>query len=213
MPILPLTSILRRSSCKILALALCHVFTLPIAFSQATGESYFPLNAGAKWEYTGHFSFTGGKPFPVRATMSVNGKILISGKRYFKFVLAADFSGLPAPRKPIKDIRYYRIAEDGIYVRSGEEPNKPELVEIPLPIPIGVKWSSGTAEAWAERAGTIKAGDNEYADCLKISYKAADGARSTEYYLAPGVGVIRAIYTDTNEPKSVMELTLKEYTQ
>ena len=80
-----------------------------------------------------------------------------------------------------------------------------------MPIRTGVKWLSGTNEAWAERAGTIKAGGRAYSNCLKITYKTAGGTRTVEYYLAPGIGVIRAVDTDTSEPGTVMDITLETY--
>ena len=211
MPTLHATSILLRISGKILTLTICYLLILTT--TDASTQNYFPLSDKSKWEYVGRFSFTNGKQFKGRASMRVDGKVLINGKRYLKLVITGNFFGLPTAKNRIKDVRYYRIAEDGIYVRFDDNPNKPELIEIPLPIPIGVKWFSGTAEARVERAGTIKVNNHEYTDCLKITYNAADRTRSTEYYLAPGIGVVRAMYTDTTEPQSIMELTLQEYKQ
>jgi hypothetical protein len=85
------------------------------------------------------------------------------------------------------------------------------VLEMPLPVPTGVKWLSGTAEVSAERAGTVKAGGREYSDCLKISYKGADGSRGAENYLAPGVGLVRAVLPGLFGPDSTLELTLVNY--
>jgi hypothetical protein len=82
---------------------------------------------------------------------------------------------------------------------------------MPIPLRGGLKWRSGTAQARAERAGTMKLGGRSYPGCLKVTFRAADGARSTEYYLAPGVGVIKAVYRDSTAPESVMEMTLEAY--
>jgi hypothetical protein len=82
---------------------------------------------------------------------------------------------------------------------------------MPLPIPFGVSWVSGTAEVRAERAGTVKAGGHEYADCLKLTYSGEGGAERIEYYLAPGVGVVRGVFADVVGPGSSLELTLVTY--
>jgi hypothetical protein len=141
----------------------------------------------------------------------VSGKALVRGKEYYKYVITSNFSEVSKAHKPFEDVRYYRVDRGGVFILSGKDGDGPELLEMPSPLRGGLKWSSGTAEARAERAGTIRLGGHTYSSCLKITYKAADGARSTEYYLAPGVGVVRAVYTDSTEPASVLELTLEEY--
>jgi hypothetical protein len=196
-----------------LLIALSVFLLLPItpACARSGDKVYFPLAAGAKWEYTGHFSCAGSREFSIRATARVDGETLINGKRYFKFVTSSDFTAVPGYSRQIEDVRYYRIAEDGIYFRPGNDSDKPDLLEMPLPIPIGVRWLSGTNEAQAERAGTITIGGRDYRDCLKVTFRLGDGARSTENYYAPGVGVVKTVYVNTTEPKSVIELTLEKY--
>ena len=149
----------------------------------------------------------------VQAKARVEGKTLIHGKEYFKYVITAEFPRLAKTPGLSEDVRYYRVERDGIHFLSSKNPDGPERLEIPMPIRLDVKWLSGPNEAWAERAGTIKAGTREYANCVKITYKMASGTRRTEYYLAPGVGVIRAVDIDNNEPGTVMELTLENYQQ
>jgi hypothetical protein len=147
----------------------------------------------------------------VQAKARVEGKTLIHGKEYFKYVIAAEFPGLSKTPRLSEDVRYYRAERDGIHFLSSKNPDGPERLEIPMPIRLDVKWLSGPNEAWAERAGTIRAGTREYANCVKITYKMASGTRKTEYYLAPGVGVIRAVDIDDNEPRTVMDITLEAY--
>jgi hypothetical protein len=113
----------------------------------------------------------------------------------------------------MEDVRYYRLAEDGIYFRLGNALNKPDLLEMPLPIPVGVKWLSGTTEVHADTAGTIRVGGRDYKDCLKVTFKVDDGARSTENYYAPGLGIVKIVYVNITEPKSIIELTLEKYEQ
>jgi hypothetical protein len=198
---------------SLFAFGLSFILTATTACAQAGGKNYFPLADGAKWVYKGRFSSASGREFSVGATARVDGETLINSKRYFKFVTISDFSGVPEINKRVEDVRYYRPAEDGIYFRPGNALDKPDLLELPLPIPIGIKWLSGTTEVQAERAGTVHVGGHDYADCLKVTFRVADGARSTENYYAPGVGVIKIVYVNTTEPKSVIELMLEKHEQ
>ncbi len=147
----------------------------------------------------------------VRAHARVEGKTLIHGKEYSKYVITAEFSGLTKIPKLSEDVRYYRAAPDGIRFLSGKNPDGEERLELAMPIRTGMRWLSGTNEAWAERAGSIKVGGREYPDCLKITYRMAGGMQRLEYYLAPGVGMIRAVDVNNTEPKSVMDITLETY--
>jgi hypothetical protein len=173
--------------------------------------NYFPLSEDAKWEYAGHFSSAGGKEFGVRATARVDGQTLIEGKKYFKLVVTTDLSGVPDIGRRMEEVRYYRYAEDGLYFRPGGDPNSKDRLELPTPVSAGVKWLNGTTEVKAENAGTVQAGGRQYKDCLKVIIKGADGTRSVENYYAPGVGVVKTVYVNTTEPKSVVELTLEKY--
>jgi hypothetical protein len=196
---------------KISVLILCYALTFMSACAQSNGKNYFPLADGAKWEYVGRSSSATGKQFSVRASARVDGETLINGKRYFKYVLVSDFSSVPEIGKAGESVRYYRVAEDGIYVRPGIDPDKPDLLEMPLPIPIGTKWLSGSTEVQAERVGTIKVGNREYRDCLKLTLRQSDGLRVTENYLAPDVGTIKSVFVNNTEPKSTVEITLEKY--
>lgn len=194
------------------ALTLYFLLVTTSACSQANGKNYFPLADGATWEYAGHASSSaGGRQVNIRATAKVHGETLIRGKRYFKHVLTSDFSSVVEVGKVVEFVRYYRVAHDGIYFLLGNDPDKPELLEMPLPIPIGTKWLSGATEVQAERAGTVNIGERKYNDCLKLTFKQSDGLRTTENYLAPDVGIIKMMYVNNTEPKSTVELTLEKY--
>lgn len=196
------------------AFTLCLVLSTTPACARAGGKDYFPLADGAKWEYEGRSSSADGKEFNLRATVNVDGETLIGGKKYFKLVTSTDVD-TPAPpeaRKHLDGVRYYRVASDGIYFRPGDnDPDKPDVLELPLPVPLGVRWLSGTNEARAERAGTISAGGREYRDCLKVSFNFSGGTRSSEDYYAPGVGIVKTVYVNTTPPRSTVELTLMKY--
>jgi hypothetical protein len=204
---------LRRSLRKASVLALCHALAFTFACAQSNGKNYFPLADGSQWTYSGSLSSPDGKKptMKMQAKARVEGQTLIHGKEYFKYVISAEFSGLTKTPKLFEEVRYYRVETDGIHFLSGKNPDGPERLEIAMPIRFGVRWLSGTNEAWAERAGTIKAGARQYSDCLKITYQGAGGRQRLEYYLAPGVGMIRAVDTNNNEPKSVMDITLEAY--
>jgi hypothetical protein len=211
MPRLHLIFISHYTPQRLCAFILCFVLVPTSASCQANGKNYFPLADGAKWEYTGHASSAGGKQLSFRAATRIDGETLINGKRYFKFIVVSDMSGVPEVGKGIEAVRYYRVAEDGIYVRPGNDPDRPDLLEMPLPIPIGTKWLSGSTEVQAERVGTVKVGDHEYSNCLKLTLRQSDGLRITENYLAPDVGLIKSIYVNNTEPKSTIETTLGKY--
>lgn len=211
MPILRLIFAAHYTPQRSCVLVLCLVVAAPPAYAQKGGKDYFPLAVGSQWNYRGRFSSEGGKPVAVQGAARVSGKALIRGKEYYKYEITSNFSQASRAHRLFGDVRYYRVDRSGIFILSGKDDDGPELLEMPTPLRGGLKWSSGTAEARAERAGTIRLGRRAYSGCLKVTYRAADGARSTEYYLAPGVGVIKAIYKDSTAPESVMEMTLEAY--
>jgi hypothetical protein len=211
MSIIPLPSTSRCVVNRSLFLLACSALALTIACAHANGKNYFPLTDKAKWEYTGHASSVGGKQISFHATIRVDGETLINNQRYFKCMITSDLSNIPEASKGLESVRYYRVADDGIYVRLGNDPERPELLEIPLPIPIGTRWLSGATEAQAERAGTINIGGREYKDCLKLTFRQSDGVHITEYYLAPDVGAVKVAYVNHTEPQSTVELTLDNY--
>jgi len=63
------------------------------ACAQFNGKNYFPLADGSQWTYSGSMSSTDGKgpTMQVQAKARVEGKTLIHGKEYFKYVIAAEF--------------------------------------------------------------------------------------------------------------------------
>lgn len=192
------------------AIALCLLLTTAPACAKAGVKDYFPLAAGARWEYAGRLSSPNGQ-FDVPASIHIDGETIIRGRRYLKYIIASDLSALTKSPRRSEEVRYYRKAQDGIYFLLGKDTGGDELLEMPLPIPTGVSWLSGTSEVRAERAGTIKVGGREYADCLKVTYRGASGVRRTEYYLAPSVGIVRAVYANVVGPGSSLELTLEKY--
>jgi hypothetical protein len=195
-----------------LLIALSIFLLLPIspACARSGGKDYFPLADGAKWEYAGRLYSPKGQ-FDIPAVIHVDGETIIRGKRYFKYVIESDFSSMMKAPKQTEEVRYYRKAEDGIYFLPAKDVDGSERLEMPLPVPVGVSWLSGASEVRAEHAGVLKAGGREYADCLKISYVGAGGLDRVDYYLAPGVGMVKGVYVDVVGPGSRLELTLRKY--
>ena len=196
---------------RLCVLALYLAVAATPTYTQKGGKDYFPLAVGSQWSYRGRFSSEGSKPVDLQGAARVSGKALIRGKEYYKYEITSNFSRASKSRGSFEDVRYYRADRGGIFILSGKDDDGPELLEMPIPLRGGLKWSSGTAEARAEHAGTMKLGGRAYSGCLKVTFRAADGARSTEYYLAPGIGVIKAVYRDSTAPASVMKLTLEAY--
>jgi hypothetical protein len=195
---------------RLCALTLCLVLTTIPACAKAGGKNYFPLSDGAKWEYAGRFlPFTGGQ-YPARATIRIDGTTLIRGRRYYKYVTSGTTDAPNVPMK-LEHVRYYRVEAGGIYFLPGNDLSGEERLAMPLPIPVKQRWLSATIEVIAERAGTVEAGGRKYADCLKLIYRETGGGRTTEDYLAPGVGIIKTVYINTTPPQSTFELTLESY--
>lgn len=187
------------------------LLTIAPACARASAKDYFPLADGAKWEYTGRFSSASGREFSVRATARVDGETLIEGNKYFKLVVTTDLSGVPDVGRRLEEVRYYRYAEGGLYFRPGTDPDSKDRLELPSTVSAGVKWLSGTTEVRAESVGTVQAEGRQYKNCLKVIIKGVGSARSVENYYAPGVGVVKTVYVNTTEPRSVVELTLEKY--
>lgn len=206
---LGLTSIIRTEVYKTLVLVLCGALPM-LACTRSNGNNYFPLADGSKWKYAGRATSDNNTHLTFHATAKVDGQTLINGHRYFKHVTTSDLSGAPANNRP-ESVRYYRVADDGIYFRLGSDPNRPELLEMPLPISVGTKWLSGPTEVQAEHAGIVTIAGREYRDCLKITYRQQGVARRLENYLAPNIGVIKAVDVSEAEPGSTTELTLEKY--
>ena len=192
------------------ALSLFLLLPTTPACARSGGKDYFPLAEGARWEYAGRLSTPKGQ-FDIPASIHIDGETLIRGRRYLKYVIESDLSAMMKAPKHTQEVRYYRVAADGIYFLPGKDTEGEELLEMPLPTPMSVSWLTDTSEVRAESAGTVSAGGREYADCLKITYRGSDGVKRTEYYLAPGIGIVRGVYVDVVGPGTSLELTLVNY--
>lgn len=171
------------------------------------------MDAGARWEYGGRFLPSTGGEYPARATIRIDGTTLIRGRRYYKHVTSGDFTDTPNAPLNLENVRYYRAEAGGIYFLPSNDTDGAERLAIPLPIPVGKRWLSGSVEVTAEHAGTVEAGGRKYADCLKLTYRQPGVPRTNEEYYAPGVGLVKFVYINTTPPQSTIELTLQSYSR
>jgi hypothetical protein len=174
-------------------------------------KDYFPLADGAHWEYTGRFFASTGAQYPGHSTIRIEGTTLIRGRRYYKHVTSADFTGVPNAPMNLEQVRYYRADSGGIYFLPGNDLDGAERLAMPLPVPVGERWLSGAVEVTAERAGTIEVGGRKYDDCLKLTYRQPGSPRTNEEYYAPGVGLVKFVYINTTPPQSTVDWTLESY--
>lgn len=207
MPIHRMKSVAYYTLQRFRIIALCLLIAAAPACAKAGGKDYFPLTAGARWEYAGRIFSPNGQ-FDVPALARIEGETIIRGRRYFKYVITSDLSAVTKSLWRSEEVRYYRTDRDGIYFLPGKDTSSEEMLEMPLPVGTGTSWLSGTSEVKAETAGTVNVDGREYIDCLKITYIGLGGVKRTEYYLAPNVGVVRAKYADVVGPGSSLELML-----
>lgn len=193
------------------ACGLYFVLATTAACAQAGVKNYFPLADGAKWEYIGRVLPATGGQYPTRATIRIEGTTLIRGHRYYKYVTSGDFTGIPNAPTKLEQVRYYRAEANGIYFLPSNDLDGAERLAMPLPIPVGERWLSGSVEVTAERVGTVEAGGHKYANCLKLTYKQPGVPRTNEDYYAPGIGLIKTVYINATPPQSTIELTLESY--
>jgi len=192
------------------SLFLCLVFVMSPACAQTGKKNYFPISDGAQWTYTGRFLPSTGGSYTARATIRIDGTMLIRGRRYYRHITSSVTDAPTAPIKP-EQVRYYRAETGGIYFLPGNDLEGEERLAMPLPIPVGGSWLSGSVEVTAEHAGTIAVGRRKYANCLKLTYRQQGDARINEDYYAPGVGLVRSVYVNTTSPQSTIELWLESY--
>jgi hypothetical protein len=190
--------------------ALLVAFSL-LPFGQACGdelsESYFPLKAGMRWEYT------------VTSTQGPARKLLITN------LAPREVSGVKVtPRKSEMGggmvIEFMKQDDTGVYRYAEQKGEKasPDLVtpmecHIKFPISQGNSWNLGTkvGDSTVNLTLTIESVSDEvrvpagtYQDCVKIKQVGENAAGTTvlgyEWY-APKVGVVKSMVTIKQKPK------------
>ena len=160
---------------------------------------YHPMSVGSKWEYTGKVKLGSGKVFTVKSTGLIEDREIINGKEYYKLVTTYEDS----PVSPPQTVSYLRKARDGIYLVTGEQKDKPELLSNPLPLTVGKTWGLPShspavkGEYRVEGIETIFLRNTRYEGCLKIYLQQEnDGVKGERIdYVAPNIGVVKQLVT------------------
>jgi hypothetical protein len=160
---------------------------------------YNPMSVGSIWEYVGKMKTGSGKIVTVKSKGLIEGKETINGKEYYKLVTTYDGS----PGFPPKTVSYLRKTKNGIYLISGEQKDKPELLSTPLPLKKGTTWQLASyspslkGEYRVEGIETVVLNGVTYKNCLKIYLQQVnDGVKGERVdYVAPNVGVIKQLVT------------------
>ena len=197
------------------SLALLFIVISAYACSRHRGEDYFPIFNKARWEYGAKIVYANGRTFDGTVINQFDGEIIIQGKRYFKFISNAEFSIGTTPVKN-SEVIYYRVDSNGIYKIDDKRKDKPEYIDMPLPIPIGVSWISqppegNATEVRAEHGGTVEVNGRKYGDCIKVTYTFEDKKTVIAYYLARDIGIVKGTITRLGTPSSTTEIFLQKY--
>lgn len=193
----------------IVAALLVSLLLLP--FRQARGdelsESYFPLKAGMRWEYT------------VTSTQSQTQKLLITNLE------PREVSGAKVtPRKSEMGgatfIEFMKQDDTGVYrcaeqkgEKASPDPITPIECHLKFPITQGNNWNMGTKVGSStvnltlsieSVSDEVKVPAGTYKDCVKVKQVGENAAGTTvlgyEWY-APKVGVVKSMVTIKQNPK------------
>ncbi|HXG32043.1 MAG TPA: hypothetical protein VNJ11_01655 [Bryobacteraceae bacterium] len=141
--------------------------------------------------------------------VQVDGEETIKGKEYYKIVVVV--SGIPGWNPTT---HYLRYSSQGIFRVSAEHKEKPECLEIPLPLHVGAAWTAdcpdGETSYRAEGIETVYLLERKHENCLKITWnreKESMVERGTMYF-APGVGEVRGTLSVGN---LTMDYVLEKY--
>lgn len=93
---------------------------------------YFPLSAGAEWEYSVDYVGFFGTPQKGKVATRIENTETINGKTYYKVVTVS--SGIPGYENSSK---CYRRDDDGIYEFDGTQ----DQLFLPLPLETGRTWT------------------------------------------------------------------------
>ncbi len=174
---------------------------------------YYPMSVGARWEYSGQMRLQSGEFFKVKSVGSIVDKEIINGKEYYKLVTTYEGS----PGTPPQTVSYLRKTEEGIYLVTDDQKDKPELLSTPLPLKVGRTWelesySSGVKGRYrVEGRETIYVLGKKYEDCFKVYLQQEkEGLRGERLdYVAPNVGVVKQLVTYGD---ASLEVNLERYT-
>jgi hypothetical protein len=178
-----------------------------VACMKPKGSEYLG-KAGARYEYSIEYPGLAGVQ---HASMVVRSdkEETIQGKRYTRVVVS--FSGLPGLDQQVS---YSRLTGRGAYTIDGDNKDKPEYLDTPLPLEVGTHWTSNgpSSQSSFEVVGaeSMEAANETFEKCLKITFKRTDKNGSSEgtEYLAPKIGLVKMYTRSADTP---MTFSLVKY--
>jgi hypothetical protein len=178
-----------------------------VAVLRAERDLYNPLAVGLRWDVDVEMTALGGQVIKGTAVREITGTDKIEGYTYF--IVTTSFTGL----EKMKDFTMYRRkAANGIYVISGLDKTKQEHLEVALPLTVGATWKTvvfgQVITSTVDAKEPLKIGEKTYEDCMKISYKSADGKLSGTYWEAPDIGNVQE---ETKANGLTFKFTLSKY--
>jgi len=172
------------------------------------------MSLGAQWEYSGTMRLGSGEIVKVKSAGYIADTAIIQGKRYYKLITT--YEG--ATGTPPQTVTYLRKSEEGIYLITADQKDKPELLSTPLPIKTGRTWELASYDPTVKGAYRVEGketvyvtGGKKYEDCLKIFLQQEkDGVRGERLdYMAPNVGMVKQLVTFGDIS---LEINLQRYT-
>jgi hypothetical protein len=188
--------------------------SLGLGMSACTrATSYFPLEAGATWEYTVEYPTMFSGPKKAKLVSRIEGTQTIDGKTYFKMVTVS--SGMPGAKD---GTTFYRIGDDGVYQHDGNE----EQLFLPSSLKEGTSWTingpNGALHYRVEGIETAHLVDKTYENCIKISYEGDHAVSGLPWqqtarikgvvYRAKGIGEVKSFMEG---PGGTAEFSLEKY--
>jgi hypothetical protein len=191
-----------------LAFYICILVSVLTSCGEQKELDYHPMSIGAQWEYSGTMRLGSGEVVNVKSAGCITDTEILQGKQYYKLVTT--YEG--APGTPPQTVNYLRKTEEGIYLITADQKDKPELLSTPLPIKTGSTWEFASYSPTVKGTYRVEGretvyvpGGKKYEDCFKIYLQQEkDGVRGERLdYIAPNVGMVRQLVTfgDKNTTK------------
>lgn len=175
-----------RSPKALLLLLTVLAFSSPSS-ARAEDVDYSPLEVGLVWTADVKATAADGRTLLGTAKREITGTENIRGKSYF--VTRTTVEGIPGFH-PF--ITYRRKDKDGVYSIKEDDPSRTEVLETPLPLVKGRAWeissSEGATQHRVEGIESVTLRGVVFANCVRITSRAANQSYTSEYYLAPGIG-------------------------
>lgn len=162
----------------------------------AQADDYFPLDVGSKCTYAIEYIAFGVGGQKGRAASRIDGEETISGNSYYRLVTV--YSGIPGAES---ETTFYRKTATGVFVIQGKHKDHPEVLYLPLPLKVGLEWTTTLAEMTIHNRvvsnETAQLFDKGFENSFKISFefdrKTDQGISHVKgyKYLAPNTGLVK----------------------